>query len=100
MACAGERRNLDAIFGSIGEGILTVEPGGIVSAANQAMAAIAGIKRDRIIGQPAATAIDAIIPNFGELLERVRSEGKPLRELCLEFPPPANPAMRTREPTS
>lgn len=85
VTCMAQRMNLDAIFDSVGEAILTVGRNGVVTHANRKATDLLAMDRDEIVGMQVENSVGRLIPDFPEILKSVLRDEKPVRELSLEY---------------
>ena len=78
------RSHLEAIFRSVHDGIITVDPRQVVTEANQAAERICGFDRDQLMGQPFDQALGGCAQMCGRALATTLSKRSPVIDLHLE----------------
>jgi PAS domain S-box-containing protein len=80
----GYRRNLEAIFSSLPEGLLIVAPDMTVLEANNAFERISGTRRSALLGRPPQAASGTCLAGCLKMLQRTLDTGQPVREYRFE----------------
>lgn len=78
-----EKRRFETMFESMAEGVLTIKPDGRISAANESLITLLGLKQNDLAGTPASKTIELKENDFHKFLNEVASHK---RKQMADFP--------------